>query len=192
VTASLCGELVVGDDRLLDDPLPVGAVSCRIDLTDLAPYQSFRKERAVPNVVVYGDAEEKKTAFLIQRLSETVRRKFPRGQFRLISFLDGAEAVRDDGQLSLTVVASEAELQESFREADILLLLSPGGLCRHLVRRACAARFPIITNGFDYDAGENYRNAVIRVIRDSYSALADAIIRLADDDLHYRRLTQPR
>lgn len=185
---SLCPNRVVGDERLIDDTEATGAVSCRIDLTDLAPYRLFRKERAVPHVIVYGDTEDRKSSFLINHVVEAVRRKYPRGRFTFVSFTDEFSLIGNNGQWSVAVVSSETELQNIYREGDVLLLLTPGGLSRHLVRRAVTAGYPLITNGFDYvSGGDNLRSAV-RVIRDSYSALAEAIIRLTDDDEYYRRM----
>ncbi len=79
------------------------------------------------------------------------------------------------------------ELLALFREGDVLILLSVGGLNQCLIRRARAAGYPIITNGIDYSSAGMPPLSIIMVPRDSYGGLADAVIRLVDDEEYYRR-----
>jgi hypothetical protein len=126
---------------------------------------------------------------LSRRIFDLVKSKYPRTEFLPVSFIRPAATEREDesDRTAIRIITGETDMLSLFREADTLLLLSPGGLGRYLVDRAMAAAMPIVTNDFAPAGGTDY---CIRGIRDSYSALAEELIRLADDDAHYLRSGQ--
>jgi len=85
--------------------------------------------------------------------------------------------------LYTAIIKDEESLRGLFEKGDSVLLTSPGGLAGSFRARAAAAGYPVIVNGFECP-GNNPN--IIMVTRDSYSRLAEAIIRLVDDDNHYR------
>ena len=62
----------------------------------------------------------------------------------------------------------------------------PRGKVATYAQVAAAAGYPIITNGKNLFPGQN-GILHIKAIRDSYSSLADEIIKLADDEAYYGR-----
>jgi len=157
----------------------------RIDTGDMTPYRRMNKTRAIPKVLVYGDFEWPGVISLARRAHALIQQKYPRTEFKLVSLMSGVRSLRDDDPRSMTMdfPGDDNDMQALFRDADILMVLSPGGLNRMVIRRAEAAGYPIIINGIGRFA-EHGR--YIFVPRDSYGALADAVIRLVDDEAVYR------
>lgn len=152
------------------------------------PYQRARKVRAVPHVIVVADSENERMRALARRAYELVKQKYPRTIFTMIGITDGGGSAGSPKEDSLThrLIAGEADLLSVFADGDMVLLLSPGGINDLIAVRARTAGFPIIVNGFGFvDPNSSPARAVV-VPRDSYSALAEAVIRLVDDDGYYR------
>ncbi|MDD4052599.1 MAG: hypothetical protein PHR28_11970 [candidate division Zixibacteria bacterium] len=151
-------------------------------------YRRARKDRAVPHVIIVSDGENGRMMALAKRAFGLVKQKYPRTEFILAAVTEGGISPDDaaDGAISRRVVAGEDDLASLFGESDIAVFLSSGGINELFVARARAAGFPVIANGFGFavDSGSSVRPVVIP--RDSYSALAEAIIRLVDDDVYYR------
>jgi hypothetical protein len=172
---------VVNSDRIPAD------YRFRCDVTDPAPYRNFRKSRAIPRVLVYGDFERPRIHYLVNHTHKLVKQKYPRTEFILIlptSTGDRGINIEDSASsVSLVPPGSENELRRQFEDCDTIMLLSPGGLNRLFAIRARYAGYPVITNGFECPhAGPD----VLTVPRDSYSSLAEAVIRLVDDETYYR------
>ena len=163
------------------------SISFRSELAGLNQYRAFRHDRAVPKVLVYGDFERRKIISLAGRTHELIKQKYPRTEFMLVSMTADIEnhipADTFDRSVKIAIPRSEAEVQSFFSDADIVLLLSHGGLNRFMVMRARAAGHPVVTNGIDYPSHDSH---IINVVRDSYSGLAEAVIRLVDDEAYYR------
>jgi len=124
---------------------------------------------------------------LARRAHELVKQKYPRTVFTMISITDGSTRSGSPKEDSLAhrLVTGEADLLSVFAEGDMVMLLSPGGINDLIAVRARTAGFPIIVNGFGFvDPIPTPVRAVV-VPRDSYSALAEAVIRLVDDDGYY-------
>jgi hypothetical protein len=184
----LCDRLELGDTAAVPDGAAIpSSITFRKEADDFEAYREFTKDRAVPRVVVYGDFESSRIISLVRRTHESIKQKYPRTEFVLAALTEQAEGPVDpdtfDGSVIMVAIDSEAGFRTCLAEADTVILLSPGGLNHSIMARARAAGFPIIVNGFDYP---DMRPNIIRVDRGSYSGLADAVIRLVDDDEHYR------
>jgi len=184
----LCRSIEIGDISALDggEAYPPG-LCFRAAVFDPAPYGSFRKRRAVPKVIVYGDFERKRNLALVRRVHEMVKQKYPRTEFFLVSYLSGdgiGGGMAFDDSVKVRMVKDNCDQGPLFEQADMVLLLSPGGLNRSFVKRARAAGFPVIVN--DFESGLS-GDSILRVARDSYSQMASAIIRLVDDEEYYRK-----
>jgi hypothetical protein len=152
------------------------------------PYRQARKPRAVPHVIVVADFENERSGALARRAYELVKQKYPRTQFIMISITDGVrptEHLKAD-QPTHRLINGERDWQSVFIDGDSVMLLSPGGINELVSLRARAAGFPIIVNGFGFAGSSSSPSNTIVVPRDSYSALAEAVIRLVDDDGYYR------
>ena len=152
------------------------------------PYRRARKVRAVPHVIVVADGENGRMRALARRAYELVKQKYPRTVFTMISITDGGRSIGSPKEDSLAhrLITGEADLLSVFADGDMVMLLSPGGFNDLIAVRARTARFPIIVNGFGFvDPTSSPARGVV-VPRDSYSSLAEAVIRLVDDDGYYR------
>jgi hypothetical protein len=184
----LCDRLELGDPAAVPEGAAIpSSISFRQEDDDFEAYRELAKVRAVPKVVVYGDFESRRIISLVRRAHEAIKQKYPRTEFVLATMTKLPEGCIDqdtfDGSVAMMAIDSEAGFRACLTEADTLMLLSPGGLNQCLMARARAAGYPVIVNGFDYP---DMRPSVIRVDRGSYSGLADAVIRLVDDDEYYR------
>jgi hypothetical protein len=188
---SICRRIIVGDMPTAEQGMETPPLACRADATDLTVFRDLRKNRAVPRVLVYGDFDDHKVLSLVKRSHEMVKSKYPRTEFVLMSLVHrpyGIEANGlSDGSIIPAIAHTDDELLALFREGDVLILLSVGGLNQCLIRRARAAGYPIIANGIDYSSAGMPPLSIIMVPRDSYGGLADAVIRLVDDEEYYRR-----
>lgn len=157
-------------------------------IVDREPYRQARKTGAVPHVIVVADGENQRVKALARRAHELVKQKYPRTEFTVLAFTDdGTKAGRSvAGTLVHRTIVAEADLQAAFVDGDTVMLLSRGGLNDLIAFRARLAGFPIIVNGFGFAEPSSSPAQVIVVPRDSYSALAEAVIRLVDDDAYYR------
>ena len=154
----------------------------------LVSYQNFRKKRAVPRVIVYGDFEDAVLWSEIKRAHDLVKQKYPRTEFLiplLTEFDDRLHRTADD-PIMTRVIESESDLLLLFEQADVLVLLSRGGFNDVFRRRAAAAGYPVIVNGFEYHSSDSVPTGSVTISRNSPVAMADAIIRLVDDDTYYR------
>jgi hypothetical protein len=159
-------------------------------LPELAEYQKMRKSRAVPRAIIYGDFDNETVRFLVRKMFELVKHKYPRTEFSLLSLTNPGRKWLDDGEeVTVRAPRSREEMQGLFRDADMVVLLSAGGLNDFFARRAEAAGYPVIINGKKLFSGQE-KTRHIKAIRDSYSSLADEIIKLADDEAYYRRFTE--
>jgi hypothetical protein len=151
-------------------------------------YDRLKKDRAVPKVIVCGDYEDRHVVSLARRVYDLVKQKYPRTEFALVSPLDWRRQAGESANESFSWIApkDEDDLLAVYTPADILMLLSPGRISRLYADRGYAAGYPIIVNGFDYGRPDDDRPAPIVVPRDSYSALAEAVIKLVDDEEYYR------
>jgi hypothetical protein len=155
--------------------------------TDKEAYQSMRKSRAVPRLLVYGDLENETVLFLVRRTYELVKQKYPRTEFTVMSLTSLHDFRHESaGPVDITEVSSEPALKVLFEASDTVLLLSPGGMNELLLRRAIESGYPVIVNGFGAKEGP-FSTIIVSAIRDSYSSLAGAIVQLADDEMNYRR-----
>lgn len=155
-------------------------------LSDTTSYVAMRKSRAVPRAIIYGDFENETGRFLVRRAFELVKHKYPRTEFTLVSLTASQNEWQENGgQVAVNRPCSENEIQSLFREGDILILLSAGGLSSFFTTRAAAAGYPIILNGKNL-IPRRANIPYITAVRDSYSSLADEIIKLADDETYYR------
>lgn len=184
----LCHRLETGDiSAISDDGHHFPKTTFRAELTDLSRYRNFRKEKAIPRVIVYGNFEDHRNISLIKRTHELIKQKYPRTEFFLISltstYRDYIAPDEFDSSITMTVPRTEENLRAVFEGSDTILLLSPGGLNRFFMVRAQAAGYPVIVNGINYPAVDR---KIITTVRDSYSGLADAVIRLVDDDGYFR------
>jgi hypothetical protein len=185
---SLCHRLDIGDvSAPLDDSVFPRRLSIRAEANNLEAYNEFAEKKAVPRVIVYGDFDDSRIISLAKRTHDLVKQKYPRTEFLLVSLSSGRKGgefrKRGDNSISMKIPKSEDELVSIFEESDILLLLSPGGLNRYFMVRARASGYPIISNGIDYSPA--FGRGIV-VDRDSYSGLADAVIRLVDDEAYYQ------
>ena len=153
---------------------------------DRSAYGALKKKQAVPRVIAYGDFEDGRIVSLVYRVHELVKRKYPRTEFFLTSFSAGQSLDPADMSLRVSSPQTEKELWGLFSEADVVMLLSPGGVNRMFLARALAAGYPVIANGLDYSAADPGGRRIVTIPRDSYSSLADAVISLVDDDAYYR------
>jgi len=188
---SLCRRVELGDasgwESDMDGLVPV---SFRIDDGNLSAYRAFAKNRSVPSVLVYGDFDDSKTVSLVRRAYDLVKQKYPRTEFRLVvpagfEFEEASEE-RSNGSFRFCYPRTEREMQALFSETDTMMLVSPGGINRYFITRAHAAGYPVIVNGLDYPDTDTPGNAVLTAPRGSYTGLAEAVISLVDDDVHYR------
>ncbi len=184
----LIRRLEIGDISAVGDVgINVPSISFRSELADMSRYRGFRKEKAVPKVLVYGDFESRKILSLVGRTHELIKQKYPRTEFALVSLTAGSEnnmsSDNFDRSLNLVTPQSECDMQSYFEDADMVLLTSHGGLNRFMMMRARAAGYPVITNGIEY---QPHDQKIISVVRDSYSGLAEAVIGLVDDESYYR------
>jgi hypothetical protein len=184
----LCQRLEVGDITAVTDERTVSSdVLFRSEASDLEAYAGFRKSRAVPRVIIYGDFESRRVISLVVRTHELIKQKYPRTEFILAPLTSHYENYIDPGSLDSSIIIkpvdSEASLKSQFSDSDIVMLLSPGGLNRCFLIRAREAGYPVIANDLNYPED---KQGVISVPRDSYSGLAEAVIRLVDDDAYYQ------
>ena len=150
-------------------------------------YNRLKKNRAVPRVIVCGDFEDRHVVSLARRVHDLVKQKYPRTEFILASPLDRRQTGESaDESFSWVAPTDEDDLLAVYTPADILMLLSPGRISRLYADRGYAAGYPIIINGFAYGRPDDGRPAPIIVPRDSYGALAEAVIKLVDDEDYYR------
>jgi hypothetical protein len=189
----LCSRLELGDaTATIPDGIPISCVTYRLDAPNRERYAALQKSRSVPRVLVYGDFEQQRNWALAERAHDMIKQKYPRTEFILTSLTSTATGSGRHGEAEHSLTRrdcrSEDDLFSVFEQADIVLLLSSGGLNRCFACRAAAAGYPLICNGFAYPSGECPAANVITVDRDSYSGLADAIVRLVDDETYYRRL----
>lgn len=164
-------------------------ISFRREEPDGNAYQRFQKNRGVPQVIVYGDFNNSQVVALARRAHDIIKQKYPRTEFMLTSF--DSEQVDNQGHnwggsFYLCQPNSEGATMKLFEQADMVLLLSAGGLNRYFVTRAKAARFPVITNGISYINDSDRPDGMVTVVRDSYSSLAAEIVKLVDDEEYYR------
>ena len=173
------GGAVTGVDTVIASALPSFGRSREL-------YRRARKERAIPHVLVISNGENERMTALARRAFGLVKQKYPRTEFVLAAVTDDGTSVDGAGAIKRRVIESELDLASLYEESDIATFLSPGGINELFAARARAAGFPIIVNGFGFagDGASSTRPVVIP--RDSYSALAEAIIRLVDDDAYYR------
>lgn len=154
----------------------------------LDAYRTIRKSRAVPSVIAVGDFRNSRVCGLARRAWDLVKQKYPRTEFILTGLTDTELPTDPPGNPGdrLRLVRDEKDFLTLFAEGDMVLLLSPGRAIHLFTARAEAAGFPVILNGFgDESTGSPIRRP-ISVPRDSYTALAEAIIRLVDNDEYYR------
>ena len=149
-------------------------------------YDSFRKNIPVPRVLVFGDFETRSVRALISNAHDLIKQKYPRTEFILVNLLDGQRwpPENHNNSIRMETPENEKDLAALFKDADIMLLVSPGGLNPIFVSRSRGAGFPIITNGFLLSS--NNPPPVV-VPRDSYNTIADEIIRMVDDENYYRQ-----
>ena len=184
---ALCRRVELGDVTAFEAMNPgAPASSCRIEAVDRSAYGALKKKQAVPRVIAYGDFEDGRIVSLVYRVHELVKRKYPRTEFFLTSFSAGQSLDPADMSLRVSSPQTEKELWGLFSEADVVMLLSPGGVNRMFLARALAAGYPVIANGLDYSAADPGGRRIVTIPRDSYSSLADAVISLVDDDAYYR------
>jgi hypothetical protein len=191
---SLCDCVEVGDEG--ESERPDGfrwGLGCRAVVDDRISSDVTPKSSAVPVVAVCGDFESGRTVSLARRAHDLIKQKYPRTAFLLISPVDGIETVDADDNTSdsfrLVMPANRDDVRALYEQADILMILSPGGLNRDWLVGARAAGYPVIVNGsLVSEAAEG----VIVVPRDSYTRLAEAVIRLVDDDEYYRGFARRR
>jgi len=188
---SICRQIVIGDAAITEQGGETPSVACRVDEADLTGFRNLRKSRAIPRVLVYGDFDDHRILSLVKRSHEMVKSKYPRTEYILISLVHQPHGTRagglSDDSVIPAVACTEDELLALFREGDMLILLSAGGLNQCLMMRALAAGYPVITNGIDYSSSGMPSRKITIVPRDSYGGLADAVIRLVDDETCYRR-----
>jgi hypothetical protein len=182
---SLC---LSSDDSGCGGAKPVIASTPRPLAFDQAFYRQARKNKAVPHVIVVGNSENERMTALARRASEMVKQKYPRTEFVTAAMMEGGISVAGpaDGAISRRIIAGEDDMRALYAESDTVALLSPGGINGLFVARARAAGFPIIVNGFGLADPSPSSSRPIVIPRDSYSALAEAVIRLVDDDAYYR------
>jgi hypothetical protein len=159
-------------------------VDRKLSTFDKGRYAEFRKDRAVPRIIAYGDFDDGQTLSLAIRALELIKQKYPRAEFYLPLFADIAVPSLSGSNrhaLNIVRIGSENDLQNLFAETDILTCLSVGGFNSVLESRASAAGIPAIRFG-----AKTTDSAAITVPPGSYSALADAVIKLTDDDTYYR------
>ena len=186
---SLCRHRVFADPTALPDKEPPARnVTLRIFCDDLAAYRTFQKDRAVPRVIIYGNFENRLVLSLAGRTHDLVKEKYPRTEFVLVSLTDLDNVRTEVGETSIIIETptTEDELRSIYSASDMVVLLSPGGVNQMFVRRAKAAGFPIITNGFEHSVISSSGRESIVAARDRYSALAGEITRLVDDEDYYR------
>ncbi len=186
---SLCRHRVIADPTALPDKEPPARnVTLRVFCDDLAAYRMFQKDRAVPRVIVYGNFENRLVLSLAGRTHDLIKEKYPRTEFVLVSLTD-SDNIRTEVSATSIIMATpmtEDELRSIYSASDMVVLLSPGGVNRMFVRRAQAACFPIVTNGFEHSVISSSGRQSIVAVRDSYSSLAAEIIGLVDDEGYYR------
>jgi hypothetical protein len=188
VIRSLSRTMEVGDiSAIVEDEQVSSDLLYRCEAINCDIYGGFRKSRAVPRVLVYGDFQSARIRSLINRTHDLVKQKYPRTEFVLLTLTSQLERRFDTGEfessVSIATVVSETQLQDQFRDCDMVMLLSPGSLNRLFVVRAQSVGYPVVVNGFDYPRPGR---PTLNVPRDSYSGLAEAIIRLVDDDDYYQ------
>jgi hypothetical protein len=157
---------------------------------DKTRYAGFRKERAIPHVIAYGDFEDTQTMAMVVRSLELIKQKYPRAEFYLPIFADttAVSVVGANKHAVHTVsIRDDSDLQKLFADSDILVCLSSGGFTPVLEFRARAAGMPCIQSGVHSEASAA---GSISVPRGSFSGLADAVIKLTDDDSYYRSCAQ--
>ena len=190
ILQSFCSEIVYGDISGLtaNENIEPG-ISFRIESIEAPDYNRLQKKRAVPRVLVYGDFTDEKTITLIRRTHDLVKRKYPRTEFILSTLLDMDSFESSDNSLRIKSLVSEKDMADLLDSSDIMMLISPGGGNRLFGFRAARAGYPIITNGFEffYSLGTD----PVIASRDSYSALADAVTRMVDDEEYYRGFSRP-
>lgn len=151
-------------------------------------YRRMRKDKAVPHVIVVGNEGNERMTALARRAFDLVKQKYPRTEFFMATVTENGVMVDGEigGGLSRRVIAGEQEMKSLFAESDVVAFLSPGGINGLFAARAQAVGFPIIVNGFDLVGSSLSPARPVVIPRDSYSALAEAVIRLVDDDVYYR------
>ena len=189
---AICGEIRIGDPGGFEATNHHDRVSLRYESPDREPYRDCQKRRAIPHVIVYGDLQCPKAASLIVRVHELVKQKYPRSEFSCITFnrndLNLFENHGSNHSLRCILAGDEADVQNIYNSGDILVILSRGGRNRYFLERALIAGFPIITNGIDISDFRRPGNISV-VARDSYSAIANGIIALVDDENRYQSLS---
>lgn len=174
-------EIEFADYSCLRTPL-----SYRLLKIDQKQYSSYRKTKAVPRVLVYGDLERASVRSLALKSFNLVKAKYPRTEFTFINPLETESPAGIDHPVIQLTFSNENQLSSIFEEHDILLLLTQGGVNRYFALRAARAGYPIITNGFNISVTGDTKRSYSRAIRDSYSSIADGIIRLVEDEDYYR------
>jgi hypothetical protein len=174
-------EIEFADYRYLNAPL-----SFRIFNINRKLYTSCRKSKAVPRVLVYGDLGRASVRSLALKSFNLVKAKYPRTEFTFINPLETESPAGIDHPVIQLTFSNESQLSSIFEEHDILLLLTQGGVNRYFASRAARAGYPIITNGFNISVTGDTKRSYSPAIRDSYSSIADEIIRLVEDEDYYR------
>jgi hypothetical protein len=160
---------------------------CRTGLVEKDYFHVTAKTSAVPVVIVCGDFGSHRIVSLARRAHDLVKQKYPRTEFYLLSPVIGDEAdpvyLEEEQSFRVITPMSHNDLRSLYEQADTLVLLSSGGLNRDWLVRAFAAGYPVVSNGPLLGKDDS---RIIAVPRDSYSGLAEAVIRLVDDADHYR------
>jgi len=173
--------------RLFEFPVQSNTVK-DMSAPHLIFYQNFRKKRAVPKVIVYGDHEDLALWSVVKRTCNLVKQKYPRTEF-VIPFMVEPD---DDlyriakGSIITKSIQSESDLLQLFEQADILVLLSKGGFNDVFSQRAETAGYPVIINGAEYGLENMKPIYPIAVSYNNPVAMAEAIIKLVDNDKYYQ------
>lgn len=151
-------------------------------------YQNFRKERAVPRAIVYGDFEDVALWSRVKRACDLVKQKYPRTEFLIPCMTEpDSDLYRVANEsIMVKIIESESDLLLLFEQADILVLLSGGGFNDVFRWRAAAAGYPVIVNGSEHHSSGSILADSIVVSNNNPVTMAEAIIRLVDDDKYYQ------
>ncbi|MEE9442861.1 MAG: hypothetical protein V3V99_09370 [candidate division Zixibacteria bacterium] len=181
--------VMIGDEtRRVKSYLSSTAFAHFCEFKNLAEYRKTQNESIAPRVMIYGDFELKKNISIVNGAFEIVKQKYPRTEFILIcpTFYgeDRMAVIENKPAIDIARPEDENHLRDIYAEADILAVLSSGGLNRYFIKRAYAAGCPVILNDINYSNTFDNRKC-ITISRDSYSSLASEIIKLVDDKDYY-------
>ncbi len=177
----------VFDTTFPDTSTVISAGLC--DCSDIDHYAGYKKAECVPRLIVAGDWQDRMLVSLLRRSHEQVKSKYPRCEWYLLSTSRLESTIRTDVSHAIETIYLHVQhdLDDIFSRGDSLLLLSDGGFNRQLLRRARIAGFPVLLNGFSLERDDCCAGQTLTVTRNSYGAIAEALLRLVEHPEQYQR-----